>query len=132
MLSLLEIGALLLLLQHLLLLLLLLLSLDSEPAGLLDGLGELVAHLLIGLVGGQVQPRGEDNRGSELVHNKDRLPRQGRIQNCAYWCQWRNQDFFAGGWGVYTFFLPIWMSHSKYKKLDFQKPALYNIKILNS
>ena len=77
MLSLLEIGALLLLLQHLLLLLLLL---DSEPAGLLDGLGELVAHLLIGLVGGQVQPRGEDNRGSELVHNKDRLPRQGRKQ----------------------------------------------------
>ena len=131
MLSLLEIGALLLLLQHLLLLLL---SLDSEPAGLLDGLGELVAHLLIGLVGGQVQPRGEDNRGSELVHNKDRLPRQGRKQTALTDVSGAIRIFLPEGGGsiLSSYLLAIWMSHSKYKKLDFQKPALYNIKILNS
>ena len=35
-------------------------SLDCEPAGLLDSLGQLVAHLLIRLVGGQVQPEHTD------------------------------------------------------------------------
>ena len=38
----------------------------------------------------------------------------------------------GGGSILSSYLLAIWMSHSKYKKLDFQKPALYNIKILNS